>query len=302
MHVLAAGSRPRIAFLSAGPSTRPGRFSVFQAIEEGLRERGHVQLQAQLWYADGHVDRLPALAQQVLRWQPDLIVTNLTPAALAMSRATRSLPIVMAGSGDPVAAGIVPSLARPGSNVTGVSLLGPELAAKSIELLHELLPGLRRLGVLANAADPFTPVMLQALQATAGGVGVQLLVERVREPVQYEAAFKGWVRQQAEAILLQPSLTQQPAVDLALRFGLPSVSFTRNFAEFGGLMAYAADLHDVALQATEQADRILHGTPPAQLPVQQVARFDLLLNLRTAQALGLKIPLTLLERATEVLE
>lgn len=294
--------RVRIAFLSAGPAPQPGRFSTFQAIEDGLRQRGYAQLQTQRWFADGQTDRLPALAQQMLQWQPDLIVTNLTPAAVAAAKATRSVPIVMAGAGDPVAAGVVQSLSHPGGNVTGVAALGPELAAKSIELMRELLPSMRRMGVLAHASDPFTTPMLHALEATAGGLGLQLMVERVTEPAQYEAVFQGWERQRVEAMFLQPSLTQRPAIELALRHALPSVSFTRNFAESGGLLTYAPDLRETTRLTIDQVDRILRGTPPAQIPVQQNARFDLVLNLRTAQALRLKVPPALLARATEVLE
>jgi putative ABC transport system substrate-binding protein len=302
--LLAQGvARPtRIAFLSAASAPRQGRFSAFAAIEEGLRARGHSDLQTQAWFADGQADRLPALAQQVLQWHPDLIVTNLTPSVVAMSRATRSVPIVMAGSGDPAAAGVVRSLSQPGGNATGVSAQGPELAAKSIELLRELQPSLRRMGVLAHATDPFTPSMLSALESAAGRLSLQLMVERVQEPAQYEAVFQGWERQRAEAMFLQPTLPQRPAIDLALRFGLSSVSFTRNFAEAGGLLAYAPDLRETARLVADQADRILRGTPPAQLPVQQNARFELLINRQTAAALRLAVPPGVLARATEVIE
>lgn len=292
----------RIAFLSAGPAPRPGRFSAFEAIEQGLRERGQARLLTLAWFADGQVDRLPALAQQVLQWQPDLIVTSLTPAAVAAQQATRSIPIVMAGSGDPVAAGLVQSLARPGGNITGVAALGPELAAKSIEVLHELRPGLRRLGVLAHETDPFTPALLQQVEAAATQRGVQLQVERVRSSAQYEAVFQAWERQRIEAMFLQPSLPQRPAIELALRFGLPSCSFTRGFVEGGGLVAYAPDVRETARLVVDQADRILRGTPPSQLPVQQNARFDLLINRRTAEALRLAVPPGVLARATEVIE
>jgi len=292
----------RIAFLTAASAPRPGRFSAFAAIEEGLRARGHTDLQAQALFADGQADRLPALAQQVLQWHPDLIVTNLTPAVVAMSRATRSVPIVMACSGNPVAAGVVRSLSQPAGNVTGVSAQGPKLAAKSIELLRELQPWLRRMGVLAHATDPFTPPMLTALESTAARLSLQLMVERVQEPAQFEAVFQGWERQRAEAMFLQPTLPQRPAIELALRFGLSSVSFTRNFAEAGGLLAYAPDLRETARLVADQADWILRGTPPAQLPVQQNARFELLINRRTAAVLRLAVPPGVLARATEVLE
>ena len=292
----------RIAFLAAGAMPRPGQFSSFDAIKAGLVERGYTALQARAWFADGRVDALPALAQQVLAWQPDLIVTNLTPATLAAQRATQTIPIVMAGSGDPVATGLVKSLARPGGNVTGVAALGPELAAKSIELLRELRPGLRRLGVLAHATDSFTPAMLQALAQAAAVLGLDLHVERVREPDQYAAVFDGWRRQRVEAVFVQPSLPGKPAADLALQHALPSCSFVRIFVEQGGLLGYANDVAEIARLVVDTVDRILRGASPATLPVQQNTRFDLLLNQRTARAIGITLPATLLQRATEVIE
>ncbi|MFO1216368.1 MAG: ABC transporter substrate-binding protein [Burkholderiaceae bacterium] len=292
----------RIAFLAAGSAPRPGQFSTFDAITAGLRERGYGALQTRAWFADGRTDALPALAQHLLAWQPDVIVTNLTPATLAVQRATRSIPIVMAGTGDPVATGLVQSLARPGGNVTGVSALGPELAAKSIELLRELQPGLKRLGVLAHATDSFTPAMLAAVMPAAAALGLQLQVERVAGPGDYAAVFERWRRQQAEAVFVQPSLPGAPAAELALQHGLPSCSFVRGFVAQGGLLAYANDLAEIARLVVDAVDRILRGASPAQLPVQQNTRFGLLINLRTARALGVAVPPVLLARATEVLE
>ncbi len=298
-----ASDKPwRIAFLAAGSAPRPGQFSSFEAIQAGLRERGYSALQPRSWYGDGRIDALPGLAQQLLAWQPDLIITNLTPATMAAHRATQTIPIVMAGSGDPVATGLVKSLARPGGNLTGVSALGPELAAKSVELLRELRPGLKRLGVLAHATDTFTPVMLQALEQAAAGLSLLLHVERVREPGQYAAAFDGWRRQRVEAVFVQPSLPGKPAADLALQHALPSASFVPSFVEQGGLLAYANDLAEIARLVVDTVDRILRGASPATLPVQQNTRFDLLLNRRTARALGITLPATLLQRATEVIE
>jgi putative tryptophan/tyrosine transport system substrate-binding protein len=292
----------RIAFLTAGGRPQPGRFSAFDAIEAGLRERGWTALQARAWFADGRSDALPALVQQLLAWQPDLIVTNLTPATLAAQRATQTIPIVMAGSGDPVATGLVKSLARPGGNLTGVAALGPELAAKSVELLRELRPGLRRLGVLAQATDSFTPAMLLALAQAATVLGLELHIERVLEPSQYAAAFDGWRRRRVDAVFVQPSLPGQAAADLALQHALPSCSFVRSFAEQGGLLAYANDLAEIARLVVDTVDRILRGASPATLPVQQNTRFELLLNQRTARALGITLPATLLQRAAEVIE
>jgi putative ABC transport system substrate-binding protein len=292
----------RIAFLGAGGAPRPGQFSSFDAIKAGLRERGYTALQTEAWFADGRIDALPALAQQALAWQPDLIVTNLTPATLAAHRATRTVPIVMAGSGDPVATGLVPSLARPGGNLTGVAALGPELAAKSIELLRELQPGFKRLGVLANAVDTFTQAMLDGVAHAATVLGLELQVARVREPAEYAAAFDGWRRQRVEAVFVQPSLPGQPAAELALQQRLPSASFVPGFVEQGGLLAYSNDLAEIARLVVDTVDRILRGASPATLPVQQNTRFDLLLNLRTARAIGVALPGTLLQRATRVIE
>ena len=292
----------RIGFLGAGAAPLPGQFSSFDAIKAGLRERGFTALQTQAWFGDGRIDALPALAQQVLAWQPDLIVTNLTPATVAAHRATRSIPLVMARSGDPVATGLVQSLARPGGNLTGVSALGPELAAKNVELLRELLPSMRRLGVLSNSADSFTPAMLEAVGQASATLGLELQVERVREPGQYAGAFEGWRRQRVEAVFVQPSLPGRPAAELALQQRLPSASFVPGFVVQGGLLAYANDLAEIARLVVDTVDRILRGASPATLPVQQNTRFDLLLNQRTARTIGVIVPAALLQRATEVIE
>lgn len=292
----------RIAFLAAGSSSPTGQFSTFDAVSVGLRERGYSALQARAWYAEGRAAALPALAQQVLAWEPELIVTSLTPAALAARRATRTIPIVMAGSGDPVATGLVKSLARPGGNVTGVAALGPELAAKTIELMRELRPGLRRLGILAHASDSFTPAMLSTVTQAGHVLGLELFVERVLEPGQYAAVFEGWRRRSVQAAFVQPSLPGKAAAELALQHGWPSCSFVRSFVEQGGLLGYANDLAEISYLVVDTIDRILRGASPAELPVQQNTRFDLLLNLRTARALGITVPGALLQRATVVIE
>lgn len=275
---------------------------MFDVVRNGLRERGYTALQSRAWYADGRADALPALAQQLLAWQPDLIIAHLTPAMLEVQRATRTIPIVLAGSGDPVATGLVKSLARPGGNVTGVASLSPGLAAKSIELMRELRPGLRRLGVLAHASDRFTPAMLDAVMQAGHQLGLELFVERVLEPGQYADVFEGWRRRRVEAVLVQPSLPGTAAATLALQHGWPSFSFARAFIEQGGLLGYANDATETARLVVDTIDRILRGASPAELPVQQNTRFDLLLNLRTAQALGITVPAALLQRATVVIE
>lgn len=298
----ASGGPRRIAFLAAGSAPRAGGFSTFQTIAQGLRAIGHTSIETRAWYGDGHSNALPALAQQLLAWHPDLIITNLTPATLAASRATRTVPIVMAGSGDPVATGLVQSLARPGGNLTGVASLGPELAAKSVELLYELRPGMRRLGVLAHATDSFTPPMLDAMARAATALGLELLVERVHDPGQYAAAFDLWRRTRIDAVFVQPSLPGKAAVDLALQWRLPSCSFVRSFVEQGGLIGYVNDLAEIARLVIDYADRILRGAAPAQLPVQQNTRFQLLINLRTARSLGMAIGADVRARADELFE
>jgi putative ABC transport system substrate-binding protein len=292
----------RIGFLSTGAAPPPGAFSTAEAVLAGLRERGHARLESQARYADGRVEQLSELARQVLQWQPDLIVTQLTPAAVAAARATRSVPIVMAGAADPVEAGLVQSLARPGGNITGVASLGPELAAKVVELMHEMRPGLRRLGVLAQANNPSTPAQLASIERAGARLGLQLHIERVQDAAQFEAAFRAWRTQHIDAVFIQPSVAQRPAIDLALRHGMAAASFNRGIADGGGLFAYAPSAQETVRLAAAQADRILRGTPPAQLPVQQNTRFDLIVNLRTADALGLKVPPGMLARATEVLQ
>lgn len=292
----------RIGFLSTVAPPRPGAFSAADAVLAALRERGHARLQSQAWYADGQVEQLPALAQQLLQWQPDLIVTQLTPAAAAAARATRSVPIVMAGAADPVEAGLVQSLARPGGNLTGVASLGPELAAKVVELMHEMRPGLRRLAVLAQANNPSTPAQLDSIERAAARLGLQLHIERVQDAAQFEAVFRAWQAQRIDSVFIQPSVAQRPAIDLALRHGMAAASFHRGVADGGGLFAYAPNAQETARLAAAQADRILRGTPPAQLPVQQNTRFDLIVNLRTAGALGWKLPPGMLARATELLQ
>lgn len=254
-------------------------------------------------FADRQDELLADYARELVDARVDVIVTMGDPDAAPVRKLTSTLPIVVIYNGlDPVEDRLIASFARPGGNVTGVSALGPELAAKSIELLRELQPGLKRLGVLAHATDSFTPAMLAAVMPAAAALGLQLQVERVAGPGDYAAVFERWRRQQAEAVFVQPSLPGAPAAELALQHGLPSCSFVRGFVAQGGLLAYANDLAEIARLVVDAVDRILRGASPAQLPVQQNTRFGLLINLRTARALGVAVPPVLLARATEVLE
>ena len=306
-HALRAQTRAkpwRIGLLSTGAAPKPGQTSAAQAIAGELRALGQVPGQHFEFierYADNDAQRLPALADELLRAKVDLIVTLLTPAALAAQRATRSIPIVMAAAGDPVGSGLIASLARPGGNITGLAALGPELAGKCLDLLRELRPAIRRVALLLNASDSFTPTLLRGVSEASAALGLELRPTQVKGPNDYAAAFAAWSAQRVDAVFVQPSLTFAPALELALQQRLPSVSFVRGFAEAGGLLAYSPNLTERNRKAASYIDKIMRGAQPADLPVQQPSVFDLLVNAKTAAALGIKVPAALLARADEVI-
>jgi putative tryptophan/tyrosine transport system substrate-binding protein len=246
---------------------------------------------------------LDAHAAELVRLNVDAIVAMLTPAVLAAHRATRRVPIVMAGAGiDPVASGLVRSLAAPGGNVTGITVQGAHLAGKSLEIVSELRTPARSVGVLANGTDPFTHALLANLQQAAAALRVRLHTAQVQAAAQYEAAFASWAAARTDAVFVQPSLAIDHAAALALAHRLPSFSFVRSYVTAGGLLAYAANLDELARLSVDYIDRILRGTDAARLPIAQSSSFDLLINLRTAKALDLPVPRALMLRATEVIE
>lgn len=299
-----AGRPRRIGFLHTGRMPLPGAFATVDALVAHMRERGFEPDRDLVFlslYAEDRLDDLPGLAARLLAWQPDIIVTLLSPAAHAAKRATDSVPIVMLGAGDPVASGLVRSLARPGGNLTGVAAQGPELAGKSIEHLRELRPSARRVAALLHDSDPFTPSLLKGLAGAADTLSLELDVRRVVDAGQYEEVFEAWRRRAVDGVFVQPSLRLRPAIDLAQRHRLPSCSFVRGFVEQGGLLAYATSLPAVAQLGAGFVEQILRGARPADLPVQQAGVFDLLLNRRSAAALGIVLPKAMLLRATEVL-
>ena len=274
-------------------------------IKEGLRELGYVEgrnLVFELRSAHGKPEALDALAAELVGLKVDVIVPLLTPSVFAAKRATGSIPIVMAGAGDPVGTGLVASLARPGGNITGISTFGPELASKTLEFIREIKPGASRVAVLANATDPFTKPLLEQLQAGAKGLRMELLVAQVRGEAEYEAVFAAWAKQRVDAVLIQPSLVIRRANELAMLHRLPSYSFVRSFVDSGGLLTYTASDKERYQRTAWYIDKILKGAKPADLPVEQPTKFDLVINGKTAQALGITIPQTVLLRATEVIE
>ena len=259
-------------------------------------------------WAAGRLERLSALAQDIVELRPEVILVAATPVVHAVKNATKSIPIVIAHSADPVQTGMVASLARPGGNITGLSLIATDLALKRIELLRELLPALSRIAFLAHGADPAAKLFMDQTQIAADALGIRLQRVVVRGPDGFENAFLDMVRERAEVVVVQPIFLQtasqtQQIVDLAARHRLPSISdYWEEFAVRGGLMAYGASRSDLYRRAATFVDRILKGTPPAEIPIEQPTRFELGINLKTAKTLALTIPPTLIARADELIE
>ncbi len=274
-------------------------------LREGLRELGYVDGQTVRFdfrSAEGKPDALPQLAAELVRAKVDVIITNQTPAAIAAKHATAEIPIVMAPAGDPVGTGLVTSLARPGGNVTGLSGANAELVGKNLELIRESLPAVRRVAVLANANDPFSGPFVEQLQIAAQRLGIPLRLFMIGRPDELDASLTQASSDGADAVIVQPSLSRRRAAELALKLRLPTISPTRPFTEEGGLLSYSASNEDLFRKAAYYVDRILKGSRPADLPIQQPTKFELAINLKTAKALGITIPPSLLARADDVIE
>ena len=280
--------------------------SLARALREGLREFGYAEGQNfafEFRSADGNVDRLPALAADLVRLPVDVIVATFTPCALAAKQATTTIPIVMVAVADPVGAGLVQSLARPGGNITGFSNMGAETAGKSVELLREMLPQLRRVAVLANPVDPFTRPLLEQVHLAGRTTGIEIApVAMARGSDELEAAFATMSQERAEAVVVQGIFFSGTVADLAVKYRLPSASVLRQFAQAGGLISYGADVSDIFRRSAVLVHKILQGTKPSDLPVELPTKFDLVVNLKTAKTLGLDVPWFLQQRADEVIE
>jgi putative ABC transport system substrate-binding protein len=272
---------------------------------EGLREFGYIDgqnMQIEYRSADGKLDRLSALAAELVDLKVDIIVASETPAVQAAKRATTEIPIVMAPSGDPVGTGLISSLSRPGGNVTGLSAAAAELAGKSIELIREILPGARRVAALADPAKHFTKSFLAQIHASAATTGFEVQDVMLGGTQDLEPIFAGMASSGVAALIVQPTLPRAPIIALARKHHLPSVSGNRAFADAGGLMSYAGSLADRYRNAAPYVDKILKGAKPADLPVQQPTKFELVINLKTAKAIGISVPPAMLTRADEVIE
>jgi putative tryptophan/tyrosine transport system substrate-binding protein len=283
-----------------------------EAFLQGLRDLGYVEgrnLVIEYRSAEGKPERLPALAAELVALKVDLIVAPNTPAALAAKHATRTLPIVFVGAGEPVTSGLVTSLARPGGNVTGLSVLSTELVGKWLELLKQAVPGVNRVAALwqPGAMDERTDKdMLKGAEVAARALGVRLQFVEARGPADFERAFSDMTRERAGALTVRPApmfiIERRRLVDLAAKNRLPAVYAWREFVDAGGLMAYGPNLADLYRRAATYADKILKGTKPGDLPVEQPTKFELVINLKTAKALGLTIPPSVLGRADQVIE
>jgi putative tryptophan/tyrosine transport system substrate-binding protein len=283
----------------------PKRLEAFRA---GLRDLGYEEgrnIVIEYRWAEEHYERLPVLFGEMVRLNVDVIVTHGTPGVAAAKRATTTIPIVFAASGDAVASGLVSSLARPTENVTGLTFFNPELAAKRLELFKEIMPGLTDMGVLSNPANPFNEAIVPAMRLTAQALKLALHQFNARGPAEFEVAFAAMAVKRVGALVVLDDATliaSAPALaKLALQQRLPSSGWP-DFAVAGGLMAYGVNFPDLYRRAATFVDKILKGAKPADLPVERSTRFETIINLKTANALGLTIPTTLLAIADEVIE
>jgi ABC-type uncharacterized transport system substrate-binding protein len=300
------GKVHRIGYLGVTTAFAHARY--VEALRLGLRDLGYVEgknLAIEYRWAEDKYDRLPDLAAELVRMTVDLIVTHATPGTLAAKHATTTIPIVMAISGDAVATGLVASIARPGRNITGSSFFFPELSAKRLELLTEARPAARRMAALVNPDNPAHTLALKARESMAKVLKVELEVVEVRGPQDFSDIFSAMVKRRVEAIsvLDDPMLiaNARQIADLAVTARLPTIGF-REIVDAGGLIAYSVDFPAAWRRAAAFVDKILKGAKPAELPVEQPTKFELVINLKTAKALGLTVPPSLLQRADQVIE
>jgi putative ABC transport system substrate-binding protein len=279
------------------------------AFRQGLRELGYVEgqnLVIEYRSADGRADRFPDLANELVRLKVDLILTRGTPAITAAKNATRTIPIVMTASGDPVGRGVVRGLAHPGANVTGLTSLGPEVSAKRLQLLKETIPRIQRIAALFEMGNVVWATQWPAVQQAAQSMGLRAQLLDVRKAEDLQPAFEAAIKQRAEALLVGFGTVMQSnvgrVVDLAAKRRLPAIYSSREFVDAGGLMAYGVHYPDLYRRAATYVDKIFKGARPGDLPIEQATKFEFVVNLKTAKALGLAIPPSLLGRADEVIQ
>jgi ABC-type uncharacterized transport system substrate-binding protein len=305
-HAQQAGKLPTIGFLVAGTPTSHGQWVA--AFVQRLRELGWIEgrtITIEYRWAEGRSERFAEIAAELVRRKVDVIVTSATEAIVAAKQATSVIPIVFAAAGDPVGTGLVASLARPGGNVTGLSIQQTDVAAKRLELLREIVPALRRLAILGNVSGPAVVLDMREAEAAARTLGLEVITSEIRQGEDIAPAFAA-LNGRAEALYLPID----PLVNshrfrintLALAARLPTIHVFREGVEVGGLMSYGPNVTDLFRRAADFVDKILRGAKPADIPVEQPRKFDLIINLTTAKALGLTIPDKLLALADEVIE
>ena len=295
---------PRVGILNYA-AARDQRVDEFR---NALRELGYIEgrnLTVDYRWADGRLDRLPELAAELVASDVDVIIA-IGPAVWAAKRTTTRVPIIIAFSGDPVGNGVVPNLARPGGNITGFSYMSTDLAAKRLELLHQAFPVNSRIGILYHPGEPATALEMGETEAAARAIGVRLQPLAVRHPDDLAEAYAAAAREQADALLVFTHgfavLNASHIIELAARRRLPTMYGWRDFVEAGGLMSYGPSIQFLVRNAASYVDRIIKGENPGDLPVQQPTKFELLINLKTAKALGLEVSSSVLARADEVIE
>jgi putative ABC transport system substrate-binding protein len=295
----------RIGWLHPQPLPKPW----LAGFDQGLREFGYVEgkdLIIERRWGDGNFDRLPVMAADLVRLNVDVLISGNTRALRELQKATRTIPIVMLGSGDPLGAGLVASLARPGANITGLSQLAPELSGKRLELLKEVVPSLARVAMLSNPENPSVVIGLQETRAAASVLGLTLQSLDVRKPDEVDPALAVLARDRPDALVLPiDSMIHEQRTriaDFALKHRVPAIGVYREFVDVGGLMIYGASIPDIFRRSVGYIDKILKGAKPADLPVEQPTKYELVVNLKTAKALGLTIPPSVLARADELIQ
>jgi putative ABC transport system substrate-binding protein len=294
---------PRIGVLT-GPAD-PG----VEAFKQGLRELGYIEREnvaIERRSAEGKLERLPDLAAELVQLKVDVIVASSNLAIIALKKATQTSPIVMAIAGDPVGAGFIASLARPGGNITGLTVIAEQLSRKRLELLREINSKITRVGVFRNPTTPTHAILWEETRAAATTLGIKVFPLDIRGPDDIEGAFGTLAREHAEGLIVLPEpvsfTNRKQIVDLAAKTRLPAMYPWNEFADSGGLMVYSPNRDDLWRRSATYVDKILKGAKPSDLPVEQPKKFDLIINLKTAKALGLKIPPALLLRADQVIE
>jgi putative tryptophan/tyrosine transport system substrate-binding protein len=298
---------PRIGILWPNPVTASGHF--VDAFRQGLGELGYIEgrnMTIEFRTAEGTVERLPDLAAELVRLPVEVILTATSPTIRAAQQATRTIPIVMGNSQDPVSEGFVASLARPGGNITGLTLFSPDIAAKRLQLVKEVAPTPTRVAILWYADDPALALALREMRAAAQMLQLEFRSLGVRGPSDFEPAFRSATQDGAGAlVVLEDNLTFRHRAEIAIlanHYRLPTMFGLRDYAQAGGLITYGPNLAHMSRRAAAYVDKILKGAKPADLPVEQPTRFELVINLKTAKATGIDIPATVLARADEVIE